>query len=173
MRRLGFSLLILISLFMAAKPAEEPRILDGYSAASSQTERSWEEKFRAIPNPANLRDYMQHLSARPHHVGSPYDKQNAEWIRAKFQEFGFDAKIETFYVLFPTPKERAVELVAPTRFVAKLQEPPVPADPPVPAAPSVVPPDDLPAVPPESQAQKNKAIATTKNRLDEDAPPMS
>src|SRR2546423_1718561 len=72
---------------------------------------------------------MQHLSARPHHVGSPYDKQNAEWIRAKFQEFGFDAKIETFYVLFPTPKERAVELVAPTRFVAKLQEPLVEVDP--------------------------------------------
>src|SRR5256885_6113921 len=129
MRRLGFSLLILISLFVAAKPAEEPRILDGYSAASSQTERSWEEKFRAIPNPANLRDYMQHLSARPHHVGSPYDKQNAEWIRAKFQEFGFDAKIETFYVLFPTPKERALELTTPTRFEAKLQEPPVAVDP--------------------------------------------
>src|SRR5437868_1122621 len=72
---------------------------------------------------------MQRLSARPHHVGSAYDKQNAEWIRAKFQEFGFDAKIEAFYVLFPTPKERVVELVAPTKFVAKLQEPAVPQDP--------------------------------------------
>src|SRR2546423_9390634 len=120
MRRLGFSLLIRISHLRAAKPAEEPRILDGYSAASSQTEHTWEEKFRAIPNPANLRDYMQHLSARPHHVGSAYDKQNAEWIRSKFQEFGFDAKIESFYVLFPTPKERVVELVAPTKFVARL-----------------------------------------------------
>src|SRR5215471_6678400 len=130
MRRLGLGLVIFVSfIFMAAKSGDEPRILDGYSTASSQTERNWEEKFRAIPSPANLRDYMQRLSARPHHVGSPYDKQNAEWIRAKFQEFGFDAKIENFYVLFPTPKERVVELVAPTKFVAKLQEPAVPQDP--------------------------------------------
>ena len=57
---------------------------------------------------------MQRLSARPHHVGSPYDKDNAEWILAKFKEWGLDAHIETFEVLFPTPKERVVELVEPT-----------------------------------------------------------
>src|SRR5947207_9127290 len=53
---------------------------------------------------------------------SPYDKDNAEWLLARFKSFGLDARIETFDVLFPTPKERAVELVAPNRFVAKLQE---------------------------------------------------
>ena len=53
----------------------------------------------------------------------PYDKDNAEWMLSKFKEFGFDAHIETFDVLFPTPKERHVELVEPTHFVAKLQEP--------------------------------------------------
>ena len=45
--------------------------------------------------------------ARPHHVGSPYDKDNAEWIAGQGQEWGLDAQIETFDVLFPTPKERA------------------------------------------------------------------
>jgi N-acetylated-alpha-linked acidic dipeptidase len=72
---------------------------------------------------------MRHLSARPHNVGSPYDKDNAEWILAHFKQWGLDADIETFYVLFPTPKERALELVAPTSFKAKLQEPPVAEDP--------------------------------------------
>ena len=72
---------------------------------------------------------MRRLSARPHHVGSPYDKDNAEWILAKFKEWGFDAKIETFNVLFPTPKERVVELLEPTKFKAKLQEPVLPIDP--------------------------------------------
>src|SRR5207248_1863548 len=38
------------------------------------------------------------------------------------------ARIETFAVLFPTPNERIVELVAPTTFRAKLQEPPVSGD---------------------------------------------
>src|SRR3989454_880586 len=76
-----------------------------------------------------MRSYMRRLSARPHHVGSPYDKANAEWLLAQFKEWGWQAQIETFDVLFPTPRERAVELVTPTRFVAKLQEPSVPGDP--------------------------------------------
>ncbi|MGB2636117.1 MAG: transferrin receptor-like dimerization domain-containing protein [Candidatus Acidiferrum sp.] len=102
----------------------------GYSAESSRTERQWEEKMRAIPDPKNLRAYMERLSARPHNVGSPYDKDNAEWLLSKFKEFGLDAHIETFSVLFPTPKERLVELVdGGPHFTAKLQEPPVPEDP--------------------------------------------
>jgi N-acetylated-alpha-linked acidic dipeptidase len=103
--------------------------LRGFTAETAKAEREWEAKFRAIPSPDSLRAYMRRLSARPHHVGSPYDKENAEWILAKFKSFGLDAQIETFDVLFPTPKERVVELVAPTRFVAKLQEPAVAGDP--------------------------------------------
>jgi N-acetylated-alpha-linked acidic dipeptidase len=89
----------------------------------------WEEKFRLIPSPQNQREHMQRLSARPHHVGSPYDKDNAEWIAAKLKSWGLDAKIETFDVLFPTPKDRLVEMVAPMQFTAKLQEPALALDP--------------------------------------------
>jgi N-acetylated-alpha-linked acidic dipeptidase len=104
--------------------------LAGFSAESSRAERQWEEKFKAIPKPELMREYMQRLSARPHHVGAPYDKANAEWIAAKFKEFGLDAHIETFDILFPTPLERAVELVdGGPKFVAKLQEPVLPQDP--------------------------------------------
>jgi len=104
--------------------------LYGYSAESSRAERQWEEKLRAIPSPENLRAYMQRLSAHPHHVGSPYDKDNAEWLLTKYKEFGLDAHIEQFDVLFPTPKERVVELVeGGPKFVAKLQEPALPQDP--------------------------------------------
>jgi N-acetylated-alpha-linked acidic dipeptidase len=102
--------------------------LYGYTAASSPIEREWEQKLRAIPDPKILRDTMQRLSARPHHVGSPYDKQNAEWILSQFKAWGLNAQIETFNVLFPTPKERILELIAPTKYVAKLQEPPVSGD---------------------------------------------
>ena len=108
----------------------EEQPLYGFSAQSSQSERQWEEKLRAIPNPENLRAYMQRLSAHPHHAGSPYDKDNAEWILGKFKEFGLDAHIEQFDVLFPTPKERAVELVeGGPELVAKLQEPALQVDP--------------------------------------------
>jgi N-acetylated-alpha-linked acidic dipeptidase len=86
-------------------------------------------RFRAIPEAKNIGEYMRRLSARPHHVGSPYDKENAEWILARFQEWGWDAQMETFSVLFPTPKERIVELVVPTQYRATLEEPAIGIDP--------------------------------------------
>ena len=111
----------------AANSDDQP--LYGYTSASSHMERDWEAKMRAIPDPKIMRDAMQRLSARPHHLGSPYDKQNAEWILAQFKSWGLDAHIETFNVLFPTPKERVLELIAPSKYTAKLLEPPVAGDP--------------------------------------------
>jgi N-acetylated-alpha-linked acidic dipeptidase len=108
--------------------AEDPQLL-GYSSQTSQQQKDWEKKFRDGIVPDKIRENMRRLSARPHHVGSPYDKDNAEWILSKFKEYGFDAHIETFSVLFPTPKERVVELLEPTKFTAKLQEPVLPVDP--------------------------------------------
>ena len=101
-------------------------IIPARTQAQSQ---DWESKFRSIPSAENMRDNMKRLSARPHHLGSPYGKENAEWMLAKFKEFGFDATIEAFDVLFPTPKERAVELLEPVRFAAALREPPEKIDP--------------------------------------------
>ncbi|MGE5102109.1 MAG: PA domain-containing protein, partial [Deltaproteobacteria bacterium] len=109
--------------------APDPTPLRGFTAQSAQRERDWESKFDAIPDPRRMRDVMQRLSAHPHHVGTAFGKQNAEWIRDQFTSYGWDAHIEDFDVLFPTPTSRLVELVAPTRYKAKLQEPTVPEDP--------------------------------------------
>jgi len=115
--------------FGADQVGSNQAALVGYAPRSSQSEREWEAKFRALPDPANLREYMRRLSARPHHVGSPYDKDNAEWILTHFKEWGLDAHIERFDVLFPTPKLRVVEMLAPTKFTAKLEEPALAVDP--------------------------------------------
>jgi N-acetylated-alpha-linked acidic dipeptidase len=104
-------------------------VMLGYTPRSSAPERELEKRFQDAIVGNNIRESMRRLTARPHNVGSPYDKDNAEWILARFKEWGFDAKIETFDVLFPTPKERVVELVAPTKFRAKLQEPVLAVDP--------------------------------------------
>src|SRR6266571_1940267 len=118
----GASLVTLcLAGLLSAQPASDPA-LRGYSGESSRQERDWELKYAAIPLPQNIGEYLRRLAARPHHVGSPYDKDNAEWILAKLKSWGLDAKIEIFEVLFPTPKDRALELVEPGRFKAKLQE---------------------------------------------------
>jgi N-acetylated-alpha-linked acidic dipeptidase len=123
--------LLVFSSCLSVVPAapQQPQTMRGYSAATAATERDWESKLRTIPDTERLRSYMERLSARPHHVGSPYDKDNAEWILAHFKEWGLDASMESFDVLFPTPKERLLEMVEPTRFTARIAEPTVPGDP--------------------------------------------
>ena len=129
MRSIAAVLLIVVLTLPSPALGADETALVGYSPRSSQTERDWEAKFRAIPDPATIRESMRRLSARPHHVGSPYDQDNAEWILGRFKEWGFDAHIETFDVLFPTPKVRLLEMVEPTKFTAKLDEPAVAVDP--------------------------------------------
>jgi N-acetylated-alpha-linked acidic dipeptidase len=117
-------------MWLAAMHAEDAtKTLDGYTAKTSETERAWETKFRALLSSDRQREYMRRLAAHPHHVGSPYDKDNAEWLLARFKEWGFDAHIENFDVLFPTPKQEKLEMLEPRRFEAKLKEPAVAVDP--------------------------------------------
>ncbi|MBI5837546.1 MAG: M28 family peptidase [Candidatus Eisenbacteria bacterium] len=127
---------VLCSLWMAANPAagEEapsggPPPLAGYSAAASRAERAWEERFRAIPSADSVREHVRALSARPHPVGSEAGKRNAEWMRDRLRAWGLEAQIETFYVLFPTPRDRSLELLEPSAFTCRLREPAVPGDP--------------------------------------------
>jgi N-acetylated-alpha-linked acidic dipeptidase len=128
MRKL-FACLLILSMNAYAVDPSHTESLRGYTAAHSAAEVQWEQKFRAIPEPDRIRENMRRLSARPHHVGSPYDKDNAEWLLAQLKSYGLDAQIEQFEALFPTPKSRKLELLGPTKFTAKLDEPVLSIDP--------------------------------------------
>jgi N-acetylated-alpha-linked acidic dipeptidase len=103
--------------------------LTGFARADAAAELAWEQKFRAIPEPDRIKANMKQLFAEPHHIGSPYQKQNSEWLLNQFKSYGLDAHIEQFDVLFPTPIERKVELVSPGHYEAKLKEPAFAEDP--------------------------------------------
>jgi N-acetylated-alpha-linked acidic dipeptidase len=120
---------VLVCLPLVALPASGDDSPLGYDSPAAGAQRDWEQKFQDGISADNIRENMRRLSARPHNVGSPYDKDNAEWILGKFKSWGFDAQIETFRVLFPTPKTRVLELLQPTRFRASLQEPALAVDP--------------------------------------------
>lgn len=117
-----------LSLTLVPPLTDDPP-LRGYTTAHATVQRDWEARFRAIPSPDSLREALRILSARPHHIGSPYTRTNAEWLVSRFRAWGWDASIDTFEVLFPTPKERVVELLKPTRFRAQLREPALAGDP--------------------------------------------
>jgi N-acetylated-alpha-linked acidic dipeptidase len=123
------AVLFVVSLTSTLPAQQTAAVVAGFTAQSSPAEINWEQRFKSMPDPQRMRANMERLSAHPHHVGSPYDKENAEWILAQYKQWGWDAHIEEFQVLFPTPKLRLLEMVAPTKFTAKLEEPAVAVDP--------------------------------------------
>lgn len=130
----------------ASPPAADEQRSDnamlGFSAEGAAAERSLEQRFDAQLNPADQRDWLQQMSSQPNQVGSLHDKANAEFMLAKFKQWGWDAHIETFDVLYPTPKQELVQLVAPDVYTAKLHEPPVAGDA-TSALPGVLPPYNI------------------------------
>jgi N-acetylated-alpha-linked acidic dipeptidase len=105
----------------AATPPSGPPLL-GFSIDASQVELARELSLDGRISKDDLRSWLEQLAARPHHVGSEWGRANALWMRDLFASWGYDARIETFEVLFPTPKLRRLEMVAPTRFRARLDE---------------------------------------------------
>jgi N-acetylated-alpha-linked acidic dipeptidase len=102
-----------------------------WAAPPTPSAKDLETQFDAQINPAEMGGWLKQLASEPNHVGSPHDKANAEWIAAQLKSWGWDARIETFNVLYPTPISEALELVSGpgAPFKATLTEPPIPGDP--------------------------------------------
>jgi len=111
-----------------AAPAAATSAMFGFTPENAAAQRALEQRFDAALSASEQREWLKLMAAEPNHVGSPHDKANAEWMLARFKEWGWDARIETFSVLYPTPKTESLELVAPGHFKAKLHEPPVAGD---------------------------------------------
>ena len=109
--------LITSSLFAQQKS------ITGFTKESADAEIKLEEKFDSYLQANNLDQWMKRLTARPHHISSAYGKANAEFMRDLFRSWGYEAEIETYKVLFPTPKVRLLEMTGPVKFTAKLVEP--------------------------------------------------
>ena len=103
--------------------------LAGFTAAHAATQQVLEQTLVADIRPANLAEWMRQLAARPHHVGSPWDQHNAQYIATLLRGWGYQTRVETFDVLFPTPLVRRLTLTAPTHYEAKLAEDILPEDP--------------------------------------------
>lgn len=120
---LRFFAVFLLTFSVIAQTMPNETALMGFSAENSVEQIELETEFDSYLKAENLRAWMKRLSARPHHVGSPYGKENAEFIAAQFKSWGFETKVERFDVLFPTPKTRLLRMNSPVKFIAKLEEP--------------------------------------------------
>jgi N-acetylated-alpha-linked acidic dipeptidase len=102
--------------------------MPGFSADGMTAERALETRFDSSLSADEIRERMRLMAAEPNQVGSPHDKANAEYTLQKFKEWGWDAHIETFQILYPTPREQSLQLVGASPYSATLTEPPVPGD---------------------------------------------
>jgi N-acetylated-alpha-linked acidic dipeptidase len=100
----------------------------GFSVTHAADERSLEQRFDASLNAADQREWIQRMASDPNQIGSVHDKANAQFMLQQFRAWGWDAQIETFSVLYPTPKRIALQMIAPTQFAAKLHEPALKGD---------------------------------------------
>ncbi len=109
------------------------------AAQPSGTTQALEKNFDAMISSADQLQWLQQMSSAPNHVGSPHDKANADFELAMFKQWGWDAHIERFDVLYPTPISTTLELVTPQHVTLGGQEPPIPEDP-TSNAPGMLPP---------------------------------
>ncbi len=121
-------LMTLVGGANAAPTSDKATSMLGFSDEAATAQRALEQRFDADLKADDQREWMRQMASEPNHVGSPHDKANAEFMLAKFKEWGWDARIETFDVLYPTPKSHTLELIEPTRFTAALKEPPIDGD---------------------------------------------
>jgi len=101
----------------------------GFPADQWKSQHEREEKASAIAQPDRIAGYLRHISEKPHHAGSPGDKAVVEYLVKQFKDWGLDVRVETFQTLIPYPTTRSLEMTAPFRFKAQLQETALPEDP--------------------------------------------
>ncbi len=106
-----------------AMRAVEPAPLLGFTVGRADAQRAREAAFDAAIRADEMQTWMKRLAARPHHVGSPYDRENAQFLASLLTSWGYESTIETFDVLFPTPTVRVLEEIAPEHVTATLAEP--------------------------------------------------
>ena len=89
---------------------------------------SREQALDASVSSADQMAWLKDMASAPNHVGSAHDKANADFILAKFKEWGWDARIERFDVLYPTPISTTLEITGANAAKLGGQEPTIPED---------------------------------------------
>ena len=88
----------LVVLGASATPVAQPGPKRGFVQHRAEAHEALELRFDAALEADLLRDWMQHLASRPHHVGSPFGKEVTDFVAARFTEWGYDTAIEEIQV---------------------------------------------------------------------------
>ena len=108
-------------LLLSATSVTAQKSITGFKNTDKQLKI--EADFDAQLNAKRVGENIKLLSSVPHHVGSVGGKFVASEIAKVFKDNGWDTKIETYQLMFPTPITRVLEMSGVTNFKAVLKEP--------------------------------------------------
>ncbi|HYP07298.1 MAG TPA: M28 family peptidase [Bryobacteraceae bacterium] len=110
------------AVLLACAVASAQSEIRGFPATQVAAQRELESKAHAIPQPANLRAYLEKMSAEPHIAGSSASRAVADYTAGLLRQWGLQVRVEEFEAVLPYPKSRLLHLTAPTKFTARLDE---------------------------------------------------
>jgi N-acetylated-alpha-linked acidic dipeptidase len=90
---------------------------------NTDAQKKLESNFDSQLSAKRIGENIKLMSSVPHHIGSVGGKFVADEIAKQFKASGWDTKIVTYQLLFPTPITRVLEMKGATNFKALLKEP--------------------------------------------------
>jgi len=128
-RRYGAIIVLAMPLVLSSAPGKDQNgDIRGFFPERAKSERALESKLQGIPDAARAESNLRHLTSQPHRAGTEASHQVAEWLRAQYRSFGFEAEIVTYSVWMAEPREVKLELVAPSKKTLATPEQPVDVD---------------------------------------------
>jgi N-acetylated-alpha-linked acidic dipeptidase len=100
----------------------------GFFTASREAEARAEKAFLDTPAPERARQWLFALTEEPHVAGTPQEKKVAEYVLARFKEFGLEAGLQRYDVFLNHPKSVSLKLTAPVELELSLREEPYDVD---------------------------------------------
>jgi N-acetylated-alpha-linked acidic dipeptidase len=127
MRRWWVQLFLVLSPLVGAQapPSDAPL---GFAARSLEPQARGEKVFLDTVTPERARRWLAALTEDPHVAGTPAEKKVADYVLARFREFGLDAEMVRYDVFLNHPTFVSLKLVSPVEEELKLHEDPYEVD---------------------------------------------
>jgi len=108
---------------VSSQGSTNPGKLDGFTAATADEERRWEEQFRAVPASASAKEHLRRLTHEPHIAGTKEDYDTAIYVRDQLRSYGMSAELKEYQVWLPYPNSPGiVELITSRRTTLPVRE---------------------------------------------------
>jgi N-acetylated-alpha-linked acidic dipeptidase len=120
--------LILSALLLSQALVAQSTPPAGFAPGSLEAQTRAEKVFLDTVTPASARKWLAALTEEPHVAGTPAEKKLADYVLARFKEFGLAAEIVRYDVFLNHPKHVSLKLVSPVEEELKLREEPYDID---------------------------------------------